>query len=186
MEMRKCKECGKLFMPKSMRSQYCDALHYRPCPVCGKPVEAKYLSDPPRCCSKECQQASRAKNKSQAVPASISAASTIQIDTDEGTTCVNVISLVDRHNIASNLSEEGKRLVESGQPRTFVGKSSSGFCQGHTYMLEINQDGDYGTYIVSGYYDLTEDKSVAIETTIASKLSFNQFFIPTSKQIVLP
>lgn len=56
MEMKKCKECGKLFMPKSTRSQYCDDLHYRPCPACGKPVEAKYLSDPPRCCSRTCSR----------------------------------------------------------------------------------------------------------------------------------
>lgn len=186
MEMKKCKECGKLFMPKSMRSQYCDALHYRPCPVCGKPVEAKYLSDPPRCCSKECQQASRAKNKPQASLNSTPTSSTIQIDVGDSSTCVNVISSVTCHNIASNLSEEGKRLIESGQPRTFVGKSSSGFCQGHTYMLEINQDRDYGTYSISGYYDLTEDKSVDIEIMITSKISFNQFFIPASKQIVLP
>ena len=50
MEMKKCKECGKLFLPKSLRQQYCDAIHYRPCPICGKPVIAKYLSDPARRC----------------------------------------------------------------------------------------------------------------------------------------
>lgn len=50
-EMRKCKECGKLFMPKG-REQYCPDIHYRPCPICGTPVEAKYLSDPPRKCDK--------------------------------------------------------------------------------------------------------------------------------------
>ena len=66
--MKKCKECGKLFVPKSARTQYCDDLHYRPCPVCGKLVEAKYLSDPARCCSKECQQALRAKNTPSAAP----------------------------------------------------------------------------------------------------------------------
>ena len=49
MDMRQCKECGKLFVPKG-REQYCSDIHYRPCPVCGKPVEAKYLSDPARRC----------------------------------------------------------------------------------------------------------------------------------------
>lgn len=56
MDMKKCKECGKLFVPKSKNSVYCDAIHYRPCPVCGKLVEAKYLSDPPRTCSTECRK----------------------------------------------------------------------------------------------------------------------------------
>lgn len=63
LDMKKCKECGKLFVPKSKLSQYCDDIHYRPCPVCGKAVEAKYLSDPPRCCGKECSAIARAKKK---------------------------------------------------------------------------------------------------------------------------
>ncbi len=50
-EMRKCKECGKLFTPKG-REQYCHDIHYRPCPNCGELVIAKYLSDPPRRCDK--------------------------------------------------------------------------------------------------------------------------------------
>ena len=50
-EMRKCKECGKLYTPKG-REQSCSDVHYRPCPNCGEPVVAKYLSDPPRRCDK--------------------------------------------------------------------------------------------------------------------------------------
>ena len=56
-ELKRCKECGELFMPKSARQQYCKKIHYRPCPVCGKLVIAKHLGDPPRTCSKECTQA---------------------------------------------------------------------------------------------------------------------------------
>ena len=55
MEMKKCKECGSLFMPTSNKQKYCSAKHYRPCPVCGKAVYAKYLSDPARCCSGVCK-----------------------------------------------------------------------------------------------------------------------------------
>ena len=51
MELRKCKECGKMFQPKG-REQYCSDTHYRPCPICGEPVIARYLSDPPRKCDK--------------------------------------------------------------------------------------------------------------------------------------
>ena len=64
MVMKKCKECGKLFEAKSAKVQYCSAIHYRPCPVCGKPVVAKYLSDPARCCSRECSKV-RNSNKSK-------------------------------------------------------------------------------------------------------------------------
>lgn len=65
MEMRKCKECGKMFMPKG-REKYCSDVHYRPCPVCGTPVIAKYLSDPPRKCD-NCK-----KHRSASVPSSSS------------------------------------------------------------------------------------------------------------------
>lgn len=51
-----CKECGKLFLARDIRQNYCKGPHFRPCPVCGKLVEVKNtcLSDPPRACSKEC------------------------------------------------------------------------------------------------------------------------------------
>ena len=61
MSINICKECGKQFEAKSPRVAYCSDIHYRPCPVCGKPVVAKYLSDPPRRCV-EC------KNKGKMVP----------------------------------------------------------------------------------------------------------------------
>ena len=57
-----CKECGKEFEAKSARQQYCSGPHFRPCPVCGTPVEIKYLSDPtPKCA--ECR-----KHKTISVP----------------------------------------------------------------------------------------------------------------------
>lgn len=51
---RKCKECGKEFIPNSGKQNYCKDIHYRPCPICGKPVEVKHFSDKPRTCSTEC------------------------------------------------------------------------------------------------------------------------------------
>lgn len=185
MEMKKCKECGKLFVPKSARSQYCDDLHYRPCPVCGKPVEAKYLSDPPRCCSKECQQASRAKNRPSVSPSITPIVDKVDITSDSGLIHVNVLSDIVSHNIKRDISEEGKQLKENGQARTFLGASCCGFTSGHTYLVELNRDIGYSTYQVSAYYDLTEDKSVDLEIAIASMISFNQFFAPISKKIVL-
>jgi len=52
MSINICKECGKQFEAKSARIMYCPGPHYRPCPICGEPVLAKYLSDPPRRCDK--------------------------------------------------------------------------------------------------------------------------------------
>ncbi len=51
---RKCKECGKEFIPNSPRQVYCKDIHYRPCPICGKMMPIKQMSDIPRACSKEC------------------------------------------------------------------------------------------------------------------------------------
>lgn len=83
MEMKKCKECGDLFMPKSKNSVYCDKLHYRPCPVCGKPVEAKYLSDPARCCSQECKNVARMQAKSKVLSKAVSSITLGTVKLDE-------------------------------------------------------------------------------------------------------
>lgn len=50
-----CKECGQEFVPDSPRQIYCKREHYRPCPICGKPVKAVYLNEAPRCCSSICR-----------------------------------------------------------------------------------------------------------------------------------
>ena len=49
-----CKLCGKVFVPRNNTARYCDDNHYRPCPICGKPVLIKEVSQKPHCCSKEC------------------------------------------------------------------------------------------------------------------------------------
>lgn len=56
MQQKICKECGQPFYTQYSRKSYCDRDHYRPCPVCQKPVLVKptAFNDPPRCCSKEC------------------------------------------------------------------------------------------------------------------------------------
>lgn len=50
-----CKLCGKEFIPKS-NAIYCEGPHYRPCPMCGKPVEYHRVSEPIRFCSRECRR----------------------------------------------------------------------------------------------------------------------------------
>ena len=53
MSMYTCKICGEQF-ERVGNGVYCNGPHYRPCPVCGKPVEFKKPSSPIRCCSKKC------------------------------------------------------------------------------------------------------------------------------------
>ena len=49
-----CKICGKEF-DRVGNAVYCQGPHFRPCPVCGKPVEFHRLSESVKCCSKECR-----------------------------------------------------------------------------------------------------------------------------------
>lgn len=53
MAQYRCRICGKLF-ERVGNAVYCAGPHYRPCPVCGKPVAYIRPSDPYTCCSKEC------------------------------------------------------------------------------------------------------------------------------------
>ena len=49
-----CELCGKEFHPKSNTQKYCEDDHFRPCPVCGKPVLVLVAHEEARCCSTEC------------------------------------------------------------------------------------------------------------------------------------
>lgn len=52
---RVCKLCGKEFSSTSNTALYCTDTHYRPCPICSKPVEVDMnFVDAVRCCSSEC------------------------------------------------------------------------------------------------------------------------------------
>lgn len=58
-EVRYCLECGKPFTPTNNNQKYCTDDHYRPCPICGKPVKVIHAGDLKngisRTCSKECE-----------------------------------------------------------------------------------------------------------------------------------
>ena len=107
MEMKKCKECGDLFMPKSKNSVYCDKLHYRPCPVCSKPVEAKYLSDPARCCSQECKNAARMQAKSKVLSKAVSSITLGTVKLDESAASSVVVEKVPSSSTGSKTSAFG-------------------------------------------------------------------------------
>ena len=52
---RKCKYCGKEFIPETPRQIYCKDKHFGACPVCGNPVEIKDFSIGPQACSEKCR-----------------------------------------------------------------------------------------------------------------------------------
>ena len=58
-----CKYCGKPFQTNNPQKVYCNSTHYRPCPVCGKPVAMidNDFSRPCKCCSNECTKKLRHK-----------------------------------------------------------------------------------------------------------------------------
>jgi len=62
MKPKKCKECGKIFFPKSGSQLYCNGPHESICVICGK--KFPYTCRPtekPKTCSKECQEKLRSR-----------------------------------------------------------------------------------------------------------------------------
>ena len=59
-----CKACGEPFETNSSQKIYCNRQHYRPCPICGKPVPMidNDFSRKPRCCSTKCSHELRKQN----------------------------------------------------------------------------------------------------------------------------
>ena len=61
---RFCVHCGKEFETNKPNQIYCKGPHYRPCPVCGKPVKMidNDFTRPSKCCSYECSHIKRKQN----------------------------------------------------------------------------------------------------------------------------
>lgn len=204
MEMKKCKECGKLFVPKSSRSQYCDNIHYRPCPVCGKLVEAKYLSDPARCCSKMCQQElknvkSNQKPSPVAKPIVKKDPPTLKVSDSFSTEDVVVPSQIissedyldlvvfgsaDENQELELIYELEDSLRAKYNCMTFIGKrKSSNFVPGHEYALEIvKQKGE--PYKVRALYDFKKSSRCSATMTIESKPALEKVFTHNAVRIL--
>lgn len=143
-----CKECGKIFLANSDRQQYCTDIHYRACPVCGKMVEAKYLSDPARVCSKECKAKLRSKD--------IKAA---KLD----------------FSLSNPVNEDVERF-EGSTTKSFVGVPAYGFIKGHDYEINIAKDDRNILYIVRAIKDITDNKSVDFMMPLSSYNSVKRNF----------
>lgn len=164
--MRRCKECGKLFQPKG-REQYCSDIHYRPCPICGDPVEVKYLSDPPRRCTK-----CKSKNINHIKTKPLFNVNEVNKDDQINDTSIS------NKEIEKEKSTDIKADIPPGKDiRQFIGKDykhGKGYLPGHLYELNISKD-EY-SYWVSAIYDWTEGKSVSITELFSSKISIEGHF----------
>lgn len=185
MEQKRCKECGEWFTPKSMRQQYCTKLHYRPCPICGKPVEAKYLSDPPRCCSKECQQAARKETKVVQKAETVKAVEKneeITISTKAANRTAEQWIASRLFNSASkslkniDLTEYEDKIRDKFEVMTYIQRPLIHFETGHEYALVISKPKGYHTYDVTAVYDFDTNSIIDTTMPLSSQISINQHF----------
>lgn len=191
---RRCKECGKLFVPRG-REQYCQDTHYRPCPICGKPVEVKYLSDPARKCDdcryrkvKPAQQDLAPKSKSlfNFIPNDVPA---VQIQSEAS----QPVSEIEHSNQETDESVDldwmskvegiDAKTVDTaefcehitGTVMVYMGKKfKNSFIPGHQYLLKVQRN-EY-SYDVSATEDLSTGEICDISRPYASQISFYQSF----------
>ena len=201
-EMRKCKECGKMFQPKG-REQYCSNDHYRPCPICGAEVLVKYLSDPPRKCDncrgKKIQPAAK-KSESTLLktkslfkiepkdftmkPSSFTVKPMTTAKAKEPTKpTVKNESKVDKQDwkelidpIPQTVGDRGMFIEAENQSiRMYIGIDiENGFIPGHQYLVNVSHDG-YG-YMVVSKDDLTTGEIVKVGRVFSSQISYAQNF----------
>ena len=192
LEMKKCKECGEMFMPTSNKQKYCTKMHYRPCPVCGKPVYAKYLSDPARCCSGICKAKLGKLNKSDPHYAdSLSEVVQMQKDADEvaqrsaehALEAYGKADVADVEEYAKSTTQSDvldaaldklEELANSSIAKTYVGPSQDGWIQNNRYAVVITQEGK--EHVVSAKYDYTACEDVSLEYRFTNKKKISQIF----------
>lgn len=154
LEMKNCKECGKLFRPRSKNSVYCDGIHFRPCPVCGKPVEAKYLSDPARCCSNECKAQYRRSNTNtnQSIPSAV------------------------MNKIVNDLrsADDGRRFPQQSRNSAAAYKPSGGNTDKDQFVAELNKLGY--TVVMDNRVPMILDISLDEAKKLVKDLNYNSSF----------
>ena len=185
-QMRVCKECGKMFVPKG-REQYCSDIHYRPCPVCGELVVAKYLSDPPRKCDK-CK--GRKMQPATAKPKQL-------FKIDQPASMLKIPSFDDLAKIASKSEKESKpkseevsltgcsqidisKLVDpevfcetyDDKVLRYIGPTIEGlnkFTSNHDYKIALTRKDN--AYLITSCHDLTDNKEVNCYYLASSQIS---------------
>lgn len=161
-KMKKCKECGEMFLPKSPKQKYCDKDHYRPCPVCSKLVFAKYLSDPARCCSGKCQYQFGLQNKNKR-PNDAQYVESVES------------SVVKSEEAKGESITRTKDGIDVANVRKYTGSNSCGFVEGHLYEVNIKELGR-GSYSVDATYDVTDEAEVEMSMPMTNKKLIAKMF----------
>lgn len=181
-QLRKCKECGKTFLPKG-RELYCPDIHYRPCPICGTPVEAKYLSDPPRKCDNCKRKKSTTSSGFVSIPSGSfklkpdtkmkpkSAQRAVEPASEQKEEWLDNVEIVSTPTIDSTIFCENV----TGTVMVYVGQQfKNSFERGHKYLLKVERS-DY-VYNILSTEDLTTGDDCDIIMPVASQISFYQKF----------
>lgn len=191
-EMRRCKECGKMFVPKG-REQYCPDTHYRPCPVCGKPVIVKYYNDPARRCDnckwrkmpplpKELAAISKSpynfipKNEKSAGEALKQEAEILEeLEKKSPFKDIPGWSNMLEPTVPDKIDPSAFCETLTGAVRVYIGTGhKNNFIPGHEYVLKVERD-DYN-YVVSSAEDVTAEENCDCFLPFASQVSFHQHF----------
>lgn len=168
-----CPLCQKKFIPKG-RQKYCDGPHFKPCPVCGKPVPAPYPSDPAKCCSSECRKKLKDKiNSTSENPTSPQLiTSTPSVEHEPERQEYPLMAGVELNREPMPILEKGGKafftkecVFDSKMPRLI---------KGHIYDIEVIK-GPY-TYEVKLTYDHTYREDMEFIFNVGSAISFNHYF----------
>lgn len=160
-----CKECGKEFEASNARQQYCSRQHFRPCPVCGKPVAIKYLSDPTPKCS-DCK-----KHRTISIPAeepknpSKAEIEYAELKHEKGFWSVGGSTLT------SSLYDCSSAKYVT---RKYVGRTTCGFITNHIYTVALidNAPGK----LAHAKEDQTSGDDLDIGLGLSNESSWNHFF----------
>ena len=195
-ELRKCKECGKMFQPKG-REQYCSDIHYRPCPICGEPVIAVYLSDPPRRCAK-CKMIKKPADPTIKPMTAISPMKTKSLSNLSPMTIPTPAQASSTPTQAEELTNPvidiKKVIPDRLDPTIFCSKVTGlafkfvrseplmGWLPGHIYNLVVDRDNS--AYIIKTDFDRTISQPIdfngrsSLGLRCTSQLSFYNYFQP--------
>lgn len=203
-DMRVCKECGKMFVPKG-REKYCPDTHYRPCPVCGTLVVAKYLSDPPckcdNCKRKKMQPASKAKSLFDISSSTINPIKPMNSEIAKinpvttGSNKVEIKETTDENlqdepakkvKIAGAIQIDTSKIVEpevfcetyDDKIMKYIGPTVEGFNKfknNHDYKIALTRKDNY--YMITSCHDLTERCETNCFYIASSQLSVSTRFV---------
>lgn len=161
-EVKKCKWCGAVFVPKSSRDVYCNSVHYQTCVVCGSLFEIDpRINAQVKTCSSECKKVLSLQNR----------------DLEQEQAHLKK-TLQDRYGVTNPMyiPDIQKKIVETNQQKYGV----DWYTQTDEYHARV-QDTDLAKYGVSHHLKSTEIKEKRAETVRSTYGVANVFQSDTVK-----